>query len=129
MTERTKKVGAAYLSQTLMGTLKEQRSMTRTFAQAGQLRGVGDRPLVVLTAAALIPDDMRKTFNISEQDARDFQQKWIKLQAEEANWSTRSCQKLVTDSTHYIQDARPDLVIHATAQVLKAIREGGTPAC
>ena len=129
MTERTRKVSAAYLSQTLMGTLKEQRSMSRTFAQAGQLRSVGDRPLVVLTAGALIPADMRRMFNISEQDARDFKAKWIKLQAEEASWSSRSCQQIVTDSTHYIQDARPDLVVTGVAEVMKAIREGGTPAC
>lgn len=129
VTERTKTVGAAYLSQTLMGTLKEQRSMPKTLAQGGKLRTLGDRPLVVLTAAELLPENMRKMFGISERDARDFQSKWIELQAEEASWSARSCQKIVTDSTHYIQDARPDLVVEAVAEVLKAARGGAGPAC
>ena len=129
MTERTKKIGDAYLSQTLMGTLKEQRSMPKSLAQGGQLRSLGDRPLVVLTAAALLPHDMRRMFNISDQDARDFQSKWIALQADEASWSTRSCRKIVKDSTHYIQDARPDLVINAVKEVLKAVHGDEGPAC
>jgi pimeloyl-ACP methyl ester carboxylesterase len=122
MSERVRKIGKAYFSETVAGTFKEQQSITSTFSQGGQLRDLGDRPLVVLTAMEPMPEAVRKQIDFSEQDAAEMQQQWKALQDEEAGWSTRSRHELVMDSGHYVQEARPDLVIKAITEVLADVR-------
>ncbi|MDT9600189.1 alpha/beta fold hydrolase [Sphingosinicella rhizophila] len=119
---RTAEVGRAYAAMTLAGTLKEAASLDRSLDQAGKLRDLSDRPLVVLTAQKL-PIDQFEAFGMTEQDARDFVAQWRLLTAEEAGWSTRSRHILVPDATHYIQNDRPDLVVKAVAEVVAAVRK------
>lgn len=38
---------------------------------------------------------------------------WKELQADEATWSSRSRHQLVSDSSHYVQFDRPNVVIKA----------------
>lgn len=119
--ERTTRIGFAYLPATIGGTLKEMKSVDATFKQAGRLRDLGDRPLLVLTAQRVQKAEF-ESFGMSEQDAVDFRDRWKLLHAEQAAWSKRSRQILVPDAGHYVQNERPDLVIGAVAEVVDAVR-------
>lgn len=116
-------IGQAYMPSTLSGSLKEMESLDASLAQAGRLRDLGDRPLVVLSAQKPPVEDFA-SLGLSQQDAADFVKQWKLLQAEEAGWSKRSRHILVPDSGHYIQNERPDLVVGAVAQVVGLLEQG-----
>ena len=122
MPERIKPIGAAYLGETFGGSMKEMESIEATLKQGGELRTLGDRPLVVLAAMSPIPEDMLAPMNLTPQDGLEFLAAWEILAADEASWSTRSRQQSVPDSLHYIQFQRPDLVIQAVTEVVNTVR-------
>lgn len=119
----TKKMNA-YASTSLPGMLAESDALGATLAEAGTFRTLGDRPLVVLTAMAPLPDAALKTLDLSKEDGDRFQAVWKTLHEEEASWSTRSRHQLVPDASHYIQFDRPDLVIAAVREVVELVRQG-----
>ncbi|WP_171012770.1 MULTISPECIES: alpha/beta hydrolase [unclassified Sphingomonas] len=119
---RTKTIGAAYQPQTIAGSMKEFASLNTILAQAGKLRTLGDRPLVVLTALEPYPREILAATGLTPAEAAQMQTIWRELHAEEARWSTRSQQELVPDSGHFIQDKRPDLVIRAVRDVVAMVR-------
>lgn len=120
--ERTRVVGQAYFPQTFAGTVKEQESIPTTFEQGGKLRTLGDRPLVVLTGLKPMADENLKALKLTRAQANAFQGEWKKLNLDAASWSSRSRQQDVTDSGHYIQNERPDLVIGAVNEVVATVR-------
>ena len=122
MPERIKPIGKAYLGETFGGSMKEMESIEATLRQGGELRTLGDRPLVVLAAMSPIPEDMLTPMNLTPQDGLEFLAAWEILAADEASWSTRSRQQSVPDSLHYIQFQRPDLVIEAVTEVVNTVR-------
>jgi len=122
MPERIKPIGKAYLGETFGGSMKEMESIAATLKQGGELRTLGDRPLVVLAAMSPIPEDMLAPMNLTPQDGLEFLAAWEILAADEASWSTRSRQQSVPDSLHYIQFQRPDLVIQAVTEVVNTVR-------
>jgi hypothetical protein len=80
--------------------------------------GLGDRPLIVLTAG--LPPS---TDNLSDaSQRRRMQEEWIKIQAQLAWLSTHGKQIVVRDSHHAIQFDRPDAVIDAVREVVEAVR-------
>jgi hypothetical protein len=101
--------------------LKESDGITETMVEAGRLRQLGDRPLVVLTAMAPLPDPVLKALHLTRAQADQFQAVWRTLHDEEAAWSSRS-HELVNDATHYIQFDRPDVVIAAVRGVIEDVR-------
>jgi pimeloyl-ACP methyl ester carboxylesterase len=113
---------AAYAPISLPAMLEEQESIDATFAEAGTFRQLGDRPLVVLTAMAPLPDQVLTQMKMTRETANAFQQLWKTMHDEEASWSTRSRHELVTDATHYIQFDRPDVVIGAVRAVVDSVR-------
>jgi pimeloyl-ACP methyl ester carboxylesterase len=122
MPERIKPIGKAYLGETFGASLIEMEAIPTTFQQAGQLRDLGDRPLVVLTAMQALPEDLLAAQGISVEDGQQMQVVWEELNRDEASWSSRSRQQNVPDSLHYIQFQRPDLVVEAVTEVLDAVR-------
>lgn len=106
----------------LVAMLAEAKSLTSSFKEGGELRTLGDRPIVVLTAMKPLPPETRKAAGMTEAQAAKMQQIWKSLQDEEASWSTRSRHQLVPDSTHYIQFGRPDIVIAAVTEVVGEVR-------
>jgi pimeloyl-ACP methyl ester carboxylesterase len=122
MSDRTRTVGAAYRLRSLAGMRKEVAAFDRIDAQAGKLRTLGDRPLVVLTATEPYPDEVLKATGMTRAEADRLQAIWKVLQADEASWSSRSRHELVPDSSHYIQDRRPDQVINAVREVVDMVR-------
>jgi pimeloyl-ACP methyl ester carboxylesterase len=123
MSERTKTVSHAYLSETFGASLAEEAAIDRTLAEGGQLRTLGDRPLVVLTGLLPFPPEVLKALQLSAADGARIQATWKELQDDEASWSTRSRHVIVGDSGHYVQDARPDLVIEAVEDVVRQVRD------
>jgi len=126
MSARTKMIGAAYQPQTIAGSMKESASLNTILAQAGKLRTLGDRPLVVLTAGEPYPKEMLAATGLTPAEAAHMQETWRELHLDEARWSTRSRQELVPDSGHFIQDKRPDVVIRAVRDVVAMVGADAT---
>lgn len=106
----------------IKAAVAEEEAIASTFNEAGKLRTLGDRPIVVLTAMKPFPAALRKQVGMSEAQEAEMHKRWKALQDEEAAWSTRSRHELVPDSTHYIQFGRPDLVIKAVDEVVGEVR-------
>jgi pimeloyl-ACP methyl ester carboxylesterase len=118
----------AHLATSLPGAMKEMDALDASFAQAGRLRSLGDRPLVVLTALKPLPPEILAQLEMTPEDGRRLQSVWKALQADEASWSTRSRHQLLPDASHYIQYDRPDVVVAAVEEVVAAVRGAPAPA-
>jgi pimeloyl-ACP methyl ester carboxylesterase len=114
----------AYVSRSLGPALQELESLDATLSAAGQLRQLGDRPLVVLTATKPYPAAMLKAMQMSNEQGQRLQTAWKEMHDEEASWSHHSRHELVPDATHYIQFDRPDIVIAAVREVVNDVRSG-----
>jgi pimeloyl-ACP methyl ester carboxylesterase len=112
----------AYASRSLGSALQELESLDATLSAAGQLRQLGDRPIVVLTAAKPYPAAMLKAMEMTSEQGRRLQAVWKEMHDEEAAWSHHSRHELVPDATHYIQFDRPDVVIAAVREVVSDVR-------
>lgn len=129
MPDRIKPIGKAYLGETFGASLKEMAAIPATLREAGALRDLGDRPLVVLNAIQPMPESVLKSVGLTAEDARDVVRRWELLGKDEASWSRRSRQQSVPDSLHYIQFQRPDLVIEAVTEVVTQVRhDASAPA-
>ena len=116
-------VPSAYLPTSLHALRAETDAVDATLAAAGRVRALGDRPLVVLTAAApMRPADLAREGITPAQGAR-LQAARMPLQDDEATWSRRSRHELVRDASHYIQFDRPDVVIAAVREVVGRARQ------
>jgi cell division protein FtsL len=73
----------------------------------------------------LAPEDL-KNMNMSVEQGRKLQATWQELQNDEAIWSSHSRHEMVTDSSHYIQFDRPDVVIKAVREVVNDVRAKGS---
>ena len=122
MPERIKLIGKAHVGTSFGASMKEMMSVPVILKQGGELRDLGDRPLVVLVAMQPIPEDQLTAMGLTRQDGEAMQAVWRELTADEATWSTRSRLQLVPDSLHYIQFQRPDLVIEAVTEVVNTVR-------
>jgi pimeloyl-ACP methyl ester carboxylesterase len=114
----------AYTSTSLGPTLRELKGLAPTLNAAGQYRQLGDRPLVVLTAMAPMPDAVLKSAGMTREQGDRMRTAWKGLHDDEATWSTHSRHELVPDATHYIHLDRPDVVIRAVREVVGAVRDG-----
>jgi pimeloyl-ACP methyl ester carboxylesterase len=115
----------AYIGQSVRAAIAgEGENINLTLAEAGKLRTLGDRPLVVLTATEPPPAKMLAAAGLTPAEYAKIQVLWKGLQTDEASWSTHSRRQEVPDSTHYIQFGRPDIVIAATKEVVDAVRAG-----
>lgn len=116
----------AYVSRSLGAALQELDSLDATFAAAGQLRQLGERPIVVLTATKPYPAAVLKAMQLTTEQGARIQAVWKDMHNDEASWSHHSRHELVPDATHYIQFDRPDVVIAAVQEVVSDVRAGGT---
>ena len=118
----------AYFSRSLSSAIEELDSLHATLSSSGQLRQLGDRPIVVLTATKPYPAAMLKALQMSTEQGQQIQAVWKDMHNEEASWSHQSRHQLVPDATHYIQFDRPDVVIAAVKEVVNDVRTGGAAA-
>ena len=113
---------SAYLPRSLRPMLDEQAAIDATFSDAGALRSLGGRPLVVLTAAAPLQASDLATLKLTSEQGQRLQAVWFELHDEETSWSSHGRQVRLGDSHHYIQFERPDAVIDAVRAVVNEIR-------
>jgi len=116
------RTAAAYAPTSLGPMLEESAGMEETMTDAGALRTLGDRPLVVLTAMKAIDSVTLATIGMSPDQGRKLQAEWLKMHNEEASWSSASEHQVLPDATHYIQRDRPDVVIAAVRRVVERLR-------
>jgi pimeloyl-ACP methyl ester carboxylesterase len=112
----------AYLPRSLPALVDEAEAIDATLQEAGTLRSLGDRPVVVLTAAAPPGNDELALLKLTREQGRRMQAAWFELHADEANWSSRGQEIRLQDAHHYIQFDRPDAVIDAIREVVTALR-------
>jgi pimeloyl-ACP methyl ester carboxylesterase len=118
-----KEVGGAYIPPTAGSNLKAMQSKEITLTTAGKFRRLGNRPLVVLTAMPKIDPEKLKSKGINEEQERQFQSAWKELHDDETTWSSHSRHEILTDSDHYIQFDRPDIVVKAVREVITDVRK------
>lgn len=112
----------AYAPTSLGAMLKEDDSFNDTLAEAGTFRQLGNRPLFVLTAMAPYSEQVRSNFNITVDQAKQYEDASKRMQDELATWSSQSQHQLIVGSDHYIQFDRPDVVIAAVRSVVESVR-------
>jgi pimeloyl-ACP methyl ester carboxylesterase len=120
--DQAKAVQDAYISHSARALLDEANSVESTLLSAGQLRELGERPIVVLTAAKPIPEAVLKTMQLTVAQGQEIQRVWKQMHDDQASWSHHSRSETVTDSSHYIQFDRPDVVIAAVRDVVDQVR-------
>jgi pimeloyl-ACP methyl ester carboxylesterase len=112
----------AYLPRSIGPMLDELAAIEQTFREAGELRSLGDRPLVVLTAAAPIATTDLAAVGLTPEQGTQMQAVWFDLHRDEASWSSRGRQIRLDDAHHYIQFERPDAVVDAVREVIEHVR-------
>jgi pimeloyl-ACP methyl ester carboxylesterase len=117
-------IAAAWQPQSIHAAVRESDGLGRTLAIAGQYRGLGDRPLVVLTRTASAPAQALKAMGLSAEQGRRLDAEWRAMQDDEATWSTHSRHQLVPDASHYIQFDQPQTVTAAIDGVVRQVRAG-----
>jgi pimeloyl-ACP methyl ester carboxylesterase len=80
-------------------------------------KGIGDKPLVVLTASPTSTDPM-----ISPEQQQEFNRLHQELQRQLLGLSTNARQVIATKAGHNIQRDEPRLVIDAVLDVVKQVR-------
>jgi pimeloyl-ACP methyl ester carboxylesterase len=115
-------VPAAYLPTSIRALRTETEAADATLAAAASAQALGDRPLVVLTAAAELSPEALAREGVTRAEGTRMQAAWRTLQGDEATWSSRGRHELVRDASHYIQFDRPDLVIGAVREVVARVR-------
>lgn len=113
---------AAYLPRSLRPMLDELAAIDDTFREAGALRSLDDRPLIVLTAAAPFAAADLATLGLTREQGQQLQAVWFDLHRDEASWSTRGKEIRLDDAHHYVQFERPDAVIAAIREVVSSLR-------
>jgi pimeloyl-ACP methyl ester carboxylesterase len=110
-----------FLPTSTSAVIKEYDAMGATLAEAGTFRRLGERPLFVLTAGGPHAD-------VSPALSTQVETIWRRLNEDEATWSSRSQDQLVSDSGHFIQFDDPDAVIDAVESTVHAVRASHRPA-
>ena len=91
------------------------------YAEAARARGMGDKPLIVLTAGR--PWTSSGNAEI-DREAMAYQKAWIhEIQPKLVRLSTRGKQIVVTNSGHGIPQEAPEVVVNAIREVVAQARE------
>jgi pimeloyl-ACP methyl ester carboxylesterase len=122
-TEAVQEEVLSFVPTSLDALLKEFTALQDTLTEAGQLRQLGNRPLVVLTSSMDYSDEVLKQLGKTREQIGKMAAIWLELHNDEATWSSRSEHEVFKDATHYIQFDRPDAVIAAVNKVVAQVRE------
>jgi pimeloyl-ACP methyl ester carboxylesterase len=117
-----KAIQDAYMPHTVASLLEEERGIASTLSAGGELRDLGDRPLVVLTAAKPWPEELLKSQQLTAAQGLKIQGVWSALHDDQASWSRHSRSETLPDSSHYIQFDRPDVVVQAVKDVVDQVQ-------
>lgn len=100
------------------GVMTEGRQIDAMSEQAARTGPLGDRPVVVLTAAVA-----RQMPGISAEGNAAMRRTWLELHREMAALSTNADHRVVEGASHYIHRDRPQAVVAAVRDVVTAVRE------
>lgn len=100
----------------------EFNAIEQTLAEAGRLRQLANRPIIVLSARAPLSRQEQFFSGITPEENKQNRIKWKLLQTDLAAWSSNSQHVLVPDAGHFIHIDRPDVVIKAVKAVVKSVR-------
>ena len=90
------------------------------YAEAAASQGMGDKPLIVLTAGRPWPPSGNAEI---DREAAAYKRAWIhEIQPKLLRLSTRGKQIVVTSSGHGIPDEAPDVVVNAIREVVRQAR-------
>lgn len=131
----------AYYPKSAAANARESRGRKKTLEVAGHYRDFRNWPVVVLArelptqTQARLASDARNAYNLSG-DAMSPQTAgvapreavWRKLQADIATWSSRGRLQVVPDSNHAFFFFRPDVIVDAVTDVVRASRVVTRPA-
>jgi hypothetical protein len=86
----------------------------KSLHQVGEVKTLGDRPAIVITAGSTFAGGAEILFPV-----------WKRLQNELANLSSATVHVLAPTSTHYVQNDAPDVVLASVRAVVTALRDKG----
>ena len=86
------------------------------------MSSLGDRPLVVLTAAKPKKSDDYPS-GLTKENIQQTDTIWQELQAELVNLSSRSQHIISTDSGHFMYWDQPELIIDAVCHVVNELQQ------
>jgi len=103
----------------LSASLGEIKALEETCSQVSETSGLGDLPLLVLTAEESMDADTLQAIGLRPDfPVAQIQATWVALQEELASLSTGSTHLTAEGSGHAIHVDRPDLVVDAIRQVV-----------
>jgi len=123
--DETARIAPAFLPLSVGGLANETEAVPATLAAARGMRQLGERPLVVLTAGREQPAAALRSMGLTREQGVQLREAARALHEDQRSWSRHGRRELVPDATHYIQFDRPDVVIRATREVVRAVRENG----
>ena len=112
----------AFLPTSLAAAGDEASAIAATLADAGTIRNLGDRPVVVLSAVDEYPAATLGMMGLTREQGIRLQAAQHRLHADLASMSRNGKHERVVHSSHYIQLDRPDVVISAVDSVVTALR-------
>jgi pimeloyl-ACP methyl ester carboxylesterase len=98
----------------------DSQELTDALAAAkakGGTAPLGSKPLVVLTAGNTVSP------GLTPEELVAVRKVWVTMHDEMAGLSTKGVNRIVPESTHYIHQDRPQVVIDAVAEVVDAVRK------
>jgi pimeloyl-ACP methyl ester carboxylesterase len=98
-------------------SVEEMKNFRKSAAQVAATGSLGDLPLIVLSH-----DPDKPSSEMPADLAAASNRAWEKMQEELGHLSTRGSQKIVKNSSHYIQLDQPDAVVEAVRTVLDQAR-------
>ncbi len=111
----------ALASKSEAASIREGEALIQTFAEAGTIRQLGERPAIVLTAGAPISAEEQALVGMTPEEYKQYRIGWRLLQADMATWSSNSQHIIVPDAGHHIHIDRPDVVIAAVRSVVNSV--------
>jgi pimeloyl-ACP methyl ester carboxylesterase len=116
-------ITSAFFPMSLRAVVREMEAVPATLACGGEMRTLGSKPLVVLSATRQPPPDELKMMGLDSLQSMRLAEVKRMLQKDLATWSSNSRQEFVEGAGHYIQLDRPDAVIAAVRGVIGSVRQ------
>ena len=121
----TRRVVPSFLPLSVAGLAKETPAVPATLAAVREMRQLGDRPLVVLTAGREQPQAALHAMGVTREQGMRLRDTARVLHDDQTSWSRQGRHELVPDAGHYIQFDRPEVVVRATREIVHAVRASG----